>query len=118
MRLTASLLLGPAGMGFQLLNVLAAKDLGVLTHSAFDSEGVSWALDMQSRDVARMWTAAPAEVLRILSTENVTVNLHHDGVTPETFANTAALTSTYRCAAPRAPDGVPRQCARGHGSPV
>lgn len=83
-------------MGFQLLNVLAANDLAVLSHSAFDSEGISWPLNIQSRANSRMWSAAPSEVMDILTTENVTVNLHHDGVTPQTFEKNNALTSTFR----------------------
>lgn len=83
-------------MGFQLLHVLAANDLSVLTHSAFDSEGVAWPLDLASQTDARMWKAAPSEILDILGTRNVTVNLHHDGVTPQTYSKTPALTSTFR----------------------
>lgn len=82
-------------MGFQLLHVLAAKDLSVLTHSAFDSEGIAWPLMLENQGESRMWTAAPNDVIAILGTQNVTVNLHHDGVTPETYSKTPAL-SVFR----------------------
>ena len=83
-------------MGFQLLHVLAARDLGVLTSNAFDSENIAWPLNIQNRAESRMWTAAPDNVIDILTKQNSTLNLHHDGVTPETYTVTPALTNTFR----------------------
>lgn len=101
-------------MGFQLLHVLAARDLGVLTSNAFDSENIAWPLNIQNRAESRMWTAAPDNVIDILTKQNSTLNLHHDGVTPETYTVTPALTNTFRYVACLYTQGIHTQTCIGN----
>lgn len=73
-------------MGFQLLSILAANDSSVLEHNAFDSEDISLPLELTAaaKD-SPLLAKAPARILAILTQQNVTNNLHHDGVAPATF---------------------------------
>lgn len=73
-------------MGFQLLAILAANDSSVLLHNAFDSEDISLPLELTAaaKD-SPLLAKAPARILAILTQQNVTNNLHHDGVAPATF---------------------------------
>jgi gamma-glutamyl hydrolase len=81
--------------GFQLLNVLAAADSGVVV-PGFDSEDISWSLDLTPEAFkSRLFTGLPAEIVKLLATENVTLNFHHDGVTPDTFFSTPKLSGFY-----------------------
>lgn len=38
-----------------------------------------------------LFGSAPPEIYEIFETENVTINLHHDGVTPESYKSTSCL---------------------------
>lgn len=70
-------------MGFQLLNILAANNQNVLERNAFDSEGLSLALKMEDgANKSRLVQAMGDEIYTILTEQNVTLNFHHDGVTP------------------------------------
>jgi gamma-glutamyl hydrolase len=84
-------------MGMQLLSILAAQDPSVLDTYAFDSENESiplnWSADAATSRLYSYLTPVSAQVL---GTENVTANLHHDGVTPTTFATNARLKSFFR----------------------
>lgn len=72
--------------GFQLLCVLAAGT-DVLEHNAFDSEDYSIPLNLTVDGlVSRLFGPMPVDIVQILAKEPVTTNLHHDGVTPDTFA--------------------------------
>jgi gamma-glutamyl hydrolase len=72
--------------GFQLLCILAAGT-DVLEHNAFDSEDYSIPLNLTAEGlVSRLFGPMPLDVVQTLVKENVTTNLHHDGVTPDTFA--------------------------------
>eukprot|EP01092_Planopodium_desertum_P009580 TRINITY_DN4136_c0_g1_i1.p1 TRINITY_DN4136_c0_g1~~TRINITY_DN4136_c0_g1_i1.p1 ORF type:complete len:322 (-),score=47.02 TRINITY_DN4136_c0_g1_i1:31-996(-) len=82
-------------MGFQLLNILAAQDTGVLD-SGFDSEDISWALNLTSKaPSSRFFQGFPSNIVKILTTENVTMNFHHDAVTPATYSSTPSLNTFY-----------------------
>lgn len=73
-------------MGFQLLSILAADDEGVLSHHAFDSESLSLPLQLtHTAFQSGLFGDAPPDIMRILTRENVTANLHHDGVDPSLF---------------------------------
>jgi len=81
--------------GFQLLNVLAADDSGVVV-PGFDSEDISWSLDISPDSFkSRLFSGLPSEIVKFLATENVTMNFHHDGVTPETFNSNTKLSGFY-----------------------
>ena len=69
--------------GFQLLNIMTSGNWSILTRNAFNSENISLALDLQPGwNESRLLGTAPKHIIDILSTQNVTLNLHHDGVTP------------------------------------
>lgn len=83
-------------MGFQLLNIITSHNQSVLSHDAFNSENLPLALNLTTAGAtSRMMSAAPPQVLRWLTSDNITVNLHHDGVKPETFRNNEKLSSFY-----------------------
>lgn len=52
-----------------------------------------WGIRVASTD---SFIPCVCEVLRILTTENVTANEHHDGIAPATYDHNAALNSTFR----------------------
>jgi len=84
-------------MGFQLLNVITAQDESVLQHYAFDSEHLSIPLDLTAAAAeSRFLGSAPDTIVRVLRTENVTSNLHHDGVPPAKFQASKRLTDFFR----------------------
>lgn len=79
--------------GFQMLCMLAAGT-DVLQRFAYDSDGISLALDLTTAaNTSRMFGTMPARILSILTTENVTSNLHHDGVSPADFQASVPLSS-------------------------
>lgn len=84
-------------MGMQLLSILTANNESVLTQNAFDAENISLPLDFTTQGVAqsRLFSQAPADLLHAFQTTNITENLHHDGVLPDTFYQTPALTAFY-----------------------
>ena len=57
-----------------------------------------WGLDQlaDGATASRFISAAPSDVLEWLTSDNITVNLHHDGVKPETFKSNAKLSSFYQ----------------------
>merc|ERR1711934_735356 len=72
--------------GFQLLLLLTADDPRILSRGMFDAEDLELPLNMtDAAKNSRMFGALPHDVLHILTNEPVTENLHHDGVTPESF---------------------------------
>eukprot|EP01138_Halocafeteria_seosinensis_P013874 gb/GECG01014167.1/.p1 GENE.gb/GECG01014167.1/~~gb/GECG01014167.1/.p1 ORF type:complete len:341 (+),score=28.45 gb/GECG01014167.1/:1-1023(+) len=82
-------------MGFQLLSILGAQNHSVLV-SGFDSEDYSIPLMLTTgASSSRIFGQAPRDVMNILATENVTANLHHSGVTPETFKTNDNLRDFY-----------------------
>lgn len=86
-------------MGMQMMCILAANNASVLDTYAFDSEDESLALNFTADGLANsriFGPSAPQDIVHVLATENVTENLHHDGVPPSMFAANAALGSTLR----------------------
>jgi gamma-glutamyl hydrolase len=83
--------------GMQVLSLLTSHNQSVLVEYAFDSENYSVPLDFTPDGVSssRLFGGAPASILKTFSTENVTLNLHHDGVPPDRFLASSALTSFY-----------------------
>ena len=86
-------------MGFQTLSVLIAQDPGVLESGVFDSDPLMLPLNDVSRlDTARLWNGLRdinPNALKWVTTENITVNLHHDGVSPESFVANERLSSFF-----------------------
>jgi len=83
-------------MGFQLLNVMTAYDQSVLSRYQFDSEYLLLPLDFTLAALSsRMFGTAPKSIFASLAVENISVNLHHDGVKPDVFAQNPNLVATY-----------------------
>lgn len=83
-------------MGSQLLAILAAADSSVLTTNAFDSENLALALDYtEQASSSRLMNPSQREV-QWMGKENITANLHHDGLEPRVWNNNTKLTSFYR----------------------
>lgn len=79
-----------------MLHIVAGGDPAVLS-GGFDSENISLALDLSpDAGSSRLLGAdsAPPSVVKILAGENVTLNNHKMGVTPDAFAGNSNLTST------------------------
>ena len=75
--------------GFQILSLLTSMNQSILEYNAFDSENYSIPLDItqDGHHSSRLFSAnfAPSNIVNIFMTENVTMNLHHDGITPDSF---------------------------------
>lgn len=83
-------------MGFQLLNLITSQDQSVLARGAYDSEDLSLALDATpAASSSRFAAGVGAEAWKTLTTRNVTANLHHDGVPPQSFAANSKLSGFY-----------------------
>lgn len=83
-------------MGFQLLSILGAEDHSIL-HSGFDSYNYSIPITLTpGAENSRFIRALPAEVVKTLTTQNVTQNLHHFGINPKTYAENPKLAKTFR----------------------
>lgn len=67
-------------MGFQTLGVLVGG-IDALEIDAFDSEGMSLPLNLTTAAAtSRLFGSMPDAIVDILTTQNVTTNLHHDGL--------------------------------------
>lgn len=79
------------------LSLLTSQDQNVLERAAFDSEDISMALDTQpGAETSRFAQGVGAEAWTMLTTANVTSNLHHDGVPPAKFFASKRLTDFYQ----------------------
>ena len=86
-------------MGMQVLSILGARDPSVLLSNAYDSEGLILPLELTSAAASSRLLCEgclPAAALATLRTRNVTVNLHHDGVAPSSFAAGTTLGGAFR----------------------
>lgn len=83
-------------MGFEFLSILGAGGNASVLQPGFDSEGLTVPLEFtREAKTSTLFGSAPANILNILATQNVTSNLHHDGVTPDTYATNANLSAFY-----------------------
>jgi len=85
-------------MGFQTLNILAARNDSALSRAAFDSENLALplALTAYGKRSRMLGADTPQDVLTTLTSLNVTENLHHDGVKPSQYATNANLSSFFK----------------------
>jgi gamma-glutamyl hydrolase len=82
-------------MGFQFLSVLTADADSVL-ETGFDSEDLPIPLNFTKAAAAsRMFSSASPAVIHDLATQDITMNNHHDGVTPDTYARNQQLNSFF-----------------------
>lgn len=82
--------------GFQVLALLASNNQSVLSRNAFDSENESLPLNITAEGLRiPLFADAPPDVLETLTTQNSTLNLHHDGVAPSDWAASTSLSDFY-----------------------
>jgi gamma-glutamyl hydrolase len=85
-------------MGLQTLSILVSQDASVLSSNAFDSEAFSIPLDLNP-DVkpaqSRILQSLSPTITKYITTENITCNLHHDGVAPSNFKKSKSLTDYF-----------------------
>jgi gamma-glutamyl hydrolase len=85
--------------GMQVISLLASGNASIMSYNAFDAENISLPLEISwdGHHASRIFSAnsAPADVVGTLMGENVTLNLHHDGVTPDAFTADANLSRDY-----------------------
>jgi len=83
-------------MGMQLLSILSAESQDVLSRYAFDSENLPLPLKFTfDAYTSFLFGSAPLDVINIFATEDVTMNLHHDGVTPEAYAKSQKMQNVF-----------------------
>ena len=86
-------------MGMQVLSILGANDPSVLQSFAYKSEDLILPLQLTPAAASSRLLCEkclrPAEALQTLTTANVTVNLHHDGVLPSSFAPNTTLGNSF-----------------------
>lgn len=85
-------------MGFQWLMISASRNANILdpTNGQMDSENYSIPLDFTSAAASsRLFANAGTNVMKILSTKNVTMNNHHYGIYPSHLDSTPSLKSFY-----------------------
>jgi gamma-glutamyl hydrolase len=87
-------------MGMQVLSILGARDPSVLLSHAFDSEGLMLPLQLTDEAAGSMLLCEaclhPPDALKTLTQHNSTVNLHHDGVDPSSFARASRLGEAFK----------------------
>jgi len=85
-------------LGFQLLSVLAANDHAVLLKYAFDSENLPLSIELtpEAATSRLLGPSCPPSVLNTLIHQNSTMNLHHDGISPDSFAQNPTLGQTFK----------------------
>jgi len=85
-------------MGMQVLSILGANDPDVLLSHAYDSENLVLPLTLTPAAATSKLLCddcLPQAALRTLRSANVTVNLHHDGVAPSSFAEGTTLGAVF-----------------------
>jgi len=81
-------------MGFEMLTIITSQNFNILGY--FDSENISMPLNFSSNaSSSRLFGRAPAEIIKIFSTENVTLNNHHQGISPSIWNSNKYLPSFY-----------------------
>lgn len=84
-------------MGFQTLSVLQGGS-DVLESGVFDSDPLMLPLENVTKGASRMFRALDdinPRVFDWITTENITVNLHKDGVSPRAFVDNQQLSEFY-----------------------
>jgi len=83
--------------GFQLMSILAANNHSILLDHAYDSENLSLPLYLTPEAAtSRILGACPLSVLTTLTKQNSTMNLHHDGVIPDTYNQNQNLQQIFK----------------------
>lgn len=79
------------------MSVLAARDQSVLLHDHYASWNVSMPLFLTPEaKTSRFFNALPNEVVKTFMSANVTSNMHHNGVLPETYHEHPNLRAMFK----------------------
>jgi len=82
--------------GFQFLNIVASTIGNESALTAYNSWDYSWPLDFTPiSKSSRMFGNAPSYIYDILANENVTMNWHHWGISPDLYKTDSKLASFY-----------------------
>lgn len=82
-------------MGFQLLHILVAQTTDVLT-DGYDSWDVSFPLTLTPQaHQSRFFSGFPPEVVKDLSSQNITLNFHKSGILPKAYHTYPELATTF-----------------------
>jgi len=83
--------------GFQLLCILSAQNESVDQRYKFDSENLPLALNFTDlASSSRLFGHLPSRIYRRFHTEDITINLHHDGIPPSFFQTSNSLKKTLK----------------------
>ena len=81
-------------MGFELLNIITSENFNILGN--FNAENVTLPLNFTTQaHKSRLFGNAPADIIKIFSSEPVTMNNHQEGVSPSAFNNNKYLPAFY-----------------------
>lgn len=82
-------------MGHELIAIIASQNFTILS-TGYDSENLTLALDMVPGGASSSWfSPMPADVLNILTTQNVTMNNHQAGVDITTYHTNSKLNTFF-----------------------
>jgi len=81
-------------LGLQLLSIIAADDVNVLTHG-FDAYAPYPLIFNDQAKGSRIFSSMPSNVVNSFTEQNITMNLHHDGITPDSYKNSKKLNSFF-----------------------
>eukprot|EP00927_Polykrikos_kofoidii_P046055 TRINITY_DN4023_c1_g1_i1.p1 TRINITY_DN4023_c1_g1~~TRINITY_DN4023_c1_g1_i1.p1 ORF type:complete len:373 (-),score=35.71 TRINITY_DN4023_c1_g1_i1:115-1146(-) len=84
-------------LGLELLSVIVAQDDGVLCERCYQTMGVPLPLDFtpMARE-SKLFSAMSSHLFVAVASQNLTVNAHYDGVTPEQFEQNLRLKAFFQ----------------------
>jgi gamma-glutamyl hydrolase len=84
-------------LGHELTLTLASGLNQSVVTSGFDSENISWPLlPTQAASTSRLWGSAPPDVWSALTENDITMNSHQAGVSPQNFLGSPALVGSMK----------------------
>ena len=83
--------------GMEIISILAADDVEILSLNKFDAEFISLPLNISNDNT--FINNFPNDIINILKTENVSFNYHHDGIKPIDFYNNKKISDNYQIVA-------------------
>jgi len=82
--------------GFQLFSIIVSRDETILLRNYYDSWNLPLPLQLtREASQSRIFRHLTPELKSTLTTKNSTMNLHHDGVTPTSFAQNQKLSNFF-----------------------
>lgn len=84
-------------LGFQMLNLLAAGDDGVLCESCYKTFGTPLPLDLApAANSSALFSAMPPSLVASLTSQNITENSHQNGIEPMKFEESERLKAFFK----------------------